>query len=83
MLHKTLKEQFANAPPVTDVSFVVSWVRAFRGPDSVEVRRESEDRAIGLLDASAGAMTRDQAVALGRVFNTDSRGGEVRHDFVL
>src|SRR5947207_2675400 len=77
---ETLREQYASAPPLTDARALVAWVRRFRGPETVRVRREAEDRAISVLDESAGAMNAEQAVALGRLFNTDSRDGELRHD---
>ena len=58
----------------------VAWVRKFRGRDSLEARQEAEDRARELLNDAAGSLTRHQAQKLGRLFNTDSRDGEVRHD---
>jgi len=64
----TMKEQFAKAPPVTEVAAVVAFARQFRGPDAVDVRREAEDQAIALLDLFAGLMTHDQALQLGRLF---------------
>jgi hypothetical protein len=58
----------------------VAWARAFRGDEHVSARREAEDEARKLLDEKAGGMTIEDAAALGRFFNTDSRDGVVRHD---
>lgn len=69
-----------DAPPLTDQAAFVAWVRRYRGPEHVWVRQEAEDGARRMLDQFAGRMTAEQAFELGRTFNTDSKGGELRYD---
>jgi AAA domain (dynein-related subfamily)/Conserved hypothetical protein (DUF2461) len=69
-----------DAPPLTDQAAFVAWVRRFRGPEHVWVRQEAEDAARRMLDQFAGRMTAEQAFELGRNFNTDSKGGDLRYD---
>jgi hypothetical protein len=81
MMAETAGSKLADqAPSFSDVSAFVAWAQAFRGPDHVAVRREAEDEARDLLNARAGRMTMEDAEHLGRLFNTDSKQGEVRHD---
>src|SRR5690349_824213 len=67
-------------PPLSDLPQFVAWVRDGYGPTLVESRRQAEQRARELLDRSAGTMTLEQALELGRLFNTGEWGGAVKHN---
>jgi uncharacterized protein (DUF2461 family) len=75
-----LSETAGEAPSLADPAAFVEWARQYRGPEHVWVRQEAEDSACRMLDQFAGRMTIEQAYELGRTFNTDSKGGEIRYD---
>lgn len=75
-----VSETAGEAPSLADQAAFVVWVRQYRGPEHVWVRQEAEDSARRMLDQFAGRMTIEQAYELGRTFNTDSKGGEIRYD---
>lgn len=75
-----LSETAGEAPSLADQAAFVEWVRQYRGPEHVWVRQEAEDSARRMLDQFAGRMTVEHAYELGRTFNTDSKGGEIRYD---
>ncbi|MFF5288774.1 McrB family protein [Paractinoplanes globisporus] len=68
-------------PPLSDLRRFVDWWRDSYEPASlVESRRRAEQQARELLDEFAGTMTADQALELGRLFNTGEWGGAMKHN---
>jgi hypothetical protein len=64
-----------------DATEVIERSRTIYGVEElVNSRREAEERARELLDASAGGMTYEQADELLRLFNTGTWGGRVHHN---
>ncbi|HEX5200507.1 McrB family protein [Paractinoplanes rhizophilus] len=67
-------------PPLRDLPRFVEWVRAGYGSTLVDSRRSAEQRARELLNQSAGTMTLDQALELGRLFNTGEWDGVTHYN---
>ena len=65
----------STAPSVLDAEAFIAWVRGKCGPNLVPTRRDAEDAARALLDAHAGAMTIEQARALGRLLSSGHWNG--------
>lgn len=58
----------------------VEWFRTRFGEKLVESRHASEEAARNLLNEHAGAMTEDQAFELGRLLNTGTWAGVLKHN---
>ncbi|MGH9198598.1 MAG: MrcB family domain-containing protein, partial [Acidimicrobiia bacterium] len=56
-------------PALNDVPAFISWMLELNGPELVSTRLDAEQEARDLLNAYAGAMSREQALELGRLFN--------------
>jgi len=67
-------------PSLRDLPSFVGWVRDGYGATLVESRSQAEERARRLLDLHAGTMTAEQALELGRLFNTGEWGGAVKYN---
>ena len=64
--------------PIPDVPSFIAATLSDSGDERVETRRQSEDQARQLLDASAGQMSEEQARELLALFNSDSKHGKPR-----
>lgn len=62
-------------PSLADVPSFVKWMQTRYGPQMVPSRAAAEAGARAALDDRAGAMSRDEALALGRLLNTGLWGG--------
>lgn len=60
------------------IKSIVEAVRKAAGPEMVASRREHEDKAEALLNEAAGVMDEDQALRLGKLFNTAMWGGTLK-----
>ena len=67
-------------PPLSDLPHFVEWVRGGYGSTLVASRRAAEQRARELLNDAAGTMTADQALELGRLFNTGEWDGVMHYN---
>jgi hypothetical protein len=72
--------QRADRPSLEDVSAFVDWIRSVYGPSLTPTRAASEQAAKEHLDRHAGAMTWEQAVHLGELFNSGEWGGVMRYN---
>jgi MoxR-like ATPase len=68
---------------IDDVHGVINERRQYFGDDFVPGRVRAEAAARELLEASAGAMTRDEAMQLGVLLNQHTRQGKARKDRFL
>ena len=66
--------------PIPDVPSFIAATLSDSGDERVETRRQSEDQARQLLDASAGQMSDEQARELLALFNSDSKHGKPSRD---
>ncbi|MGH3025656.1 MAG: AAA family ATPase, partial [Gaiellaceae bacterium] len=66
--------------PIANVPNFIAATLSDSGDERVETRRQSEDQARQLLDASAGQMSEEQARELLALFNSDSKHGKPRRD---
>ena len=66
--------------PGTDIPALIAEVRAGYGDDFVVGRASAEEKARSLLNASAGNMSREQAMQLGQFLNEHVAKGVLRHD---
>lgn len=64
-----------SAPGLEDVPAFIDWMRKRFGDELVPSRLEAEQEARDLLNAYAGAMSKEQALDLGRLFNKGVYGG--------
>jgi hypothetical protein len=65
---------------IFDVESLIAERRESFGEDFVSGRTQPEQEARALLDATAGEMTREQAVRLGELLNQHAKAGVTRHD---
>ncbi len=65
-------------PPLSDPAAFIAWMRTQYGPDLVPSRAEAEEHARQSLATAAGHMDMDEAVELGRLFNTGRWAGAER-----
>jgi MoxR-like ATPase len=66
--------------PIANVPSFIAATLTDSGDERVETRRQTEDQARQLLDASAGQMSEEQARELLTLFNSDSKHGKPRRD---
>lgn len=67
-------------PATLDAAALIEQRRTDFGPQFVPGRERPEHQARDLLNESAGAMTREQAMRLGELLNEHTKGNTVRHD---
>jgi hypothetical protein len=58
-----------HAPSLEDIPAFIRWMRELYGSELVPSRLDAEQEARDLLNAYAGAMSKEQALELGRLFN--------------
>jgi len=71
------------SPPLSDTRAFIQAVRERYGPTLVESRQAAEEEARQLLNQHAGGMTKEQAQALGQLFNRGEWAGVMRHNRFL